>query len=447
MYSLTESLTQLLCIPSIAGDRRNCELALEYMIDTAKDLGLSATGLMDGRVCVIEAGEGDEVLGIITHVDVANPGNRSDWAFPPFQPVVSEGRMYGRGVVDNKGAAVTAMYAMRDIAKTSYKRNIPMHKKIRLIVGTEKLTGGKDMKDYLRMAGAPDYSFAPDGVFPVGNMIQGTMNVLLSFPIYSQGAVITDIRAGLNHETIPPVCRVTLSGGRRFAARGKAVHTAEYQKGSNAILNLAASLESLRIRERSQLQDDTIYRVLRKLNFGFEDAEGVRAGMPNTRMPYRFEDPGANRFVPTAVFVSEGRLFLNLNIHDNIVTPEEQIIDALEEYFRENRGRVERIMVRPAVYTGRGSRFVQEFREAYEHVSGENIQYRICTYDTCAQDFPSAITFGPVMPGTPDTRNQVNESIRVRDLMFMQTLFERVMSNIVFVKDSFRETAKTGEQV
>jgi len=116
-------------------------------------------------------------------------------------------------------------------------------------------------------------------------------------------------------------------------------------------------------------------------------------------------------------------------------------------YFRDNRGRVERIMVRPAVYTGRGNRFVQEFREAYEHVSGESIQYRICTYDTCAQDFPSAITFGPVMPGTPDTRNQVNESIRVRDLMFMQTLFERVMSNIVFVKDSFRETAKTGEQV
>ena len=50
------------------------------------------------------------------------------------------------------------------------------------------------------------------------------------------------------------------------------------------------------------------------------------------------------------------------------------------------------------------------------------------------------------MPGTPDTRNQVNESIRVRDLMFMQTLFERAMSNIVFVKDSFRETAETGEQ-
>ena len=349
--------------------------------------------------------------------------------------------MYGRGVVDNKGAAVTAMYAMRDISKTSYKRNIPMHKKIRLIIGTEKLTGGKDMRDYLASQGAPDYSFAPDGVFPIGNMIQGTMNVLISFPIASQGQVITDIRAGLNHETIPPVCRVTLSSGRRFAAKGTAVHTAAYRKGDNAILNLASSLENLRIRDRAELQEDTIYRVLRKLNFGFDDPEGVRAGMPHLRTPHRFEDPGSNRFLPTAAFVSEGRLFLNMNVHDNFVTEEEQIVAAMEDYFREAGGRIERILVKPARYVRRDAGFVQEFREAYEHVSGENLKFRICSYDTCAQDFPNAITFGPVMPDSPDTRNQANESIRVRDLMFMQTLFERAMSNIVFVEQSLKERA------
>lgn len=439
MYSLIETITELVRIPSIAGDRYNCELALGYLLEKGRDFGLSAKTACGGKVGIIEAGEGDEVLGIITHVDVAGTGNPKDWRYPPFHATVEEGRLYGRGVVDNKGACVTALFAMRDIHKTSYRRNIPMHKKVRMIIGTEKLTGGRDLRTYLALNPAPNYSFAPDGVFPVGNQIHGSMNILMSFPLSEDGRVLKDIKAGQNHETIPPICRVTLANGRKFAARGTAAHTVEYCKGSNAILNMAAALESLRSRERAQLKDDSIYRILRRIHYGFEDAEGLRAGMPHPRTPYRFEDPGANRFVPTALFISEGRLFLNLNAHFNIQTSEQEIISAVENYFRDYQMRVEKISSKPASFINRGEEFVREFQEAYEHVSGEPMEYRICSYDTYAQIVPNTITFGPVMPGSPDTRNQVNESISVRDLMFMQTLFERAMSNIVFLKQNFQE--------
>ena len=440
MYSLIETLSDLLRIPSISGDRYHCELALEYLLDKGRDFGFSCKYLLNGRLGVIETGEGDEVLGVVTHVDVSNPGSLKEWDQPPFEPTVGGGRLYCRGVVDNKGAAMTALLAMRDISRTSYHYNLPMHKKIRMIIGTEQLSGARDMKEYLFRNSAPDYGFAMDGVFPAGNVIQGSVNVLLSFPLKEKGRMITDIKAGLNRETVPPVCRITLRGGRRFASSGRQVHTADAKPEDNAILNMASALGSLRSRDRSRLKNDTVYQVLRRLDIGFSDSEGLRAEMRHPRTPYKFEDPGRNRFSPTACFIKDGRLYVNINGHYNIVTREAEIIACLEEYFREMDVRIENITSQPPSFVSRSRAYVGEFREAYEHVSGNPMEFRICSYDTYAQVVPNTITFGPVMPGSEDTRNQVNESIAIRDLMFMQTLYERVMSNIVFSPKSFRES-------
>ena len=49
-------------------------------------------------------------IGIFNHLDVVPEGN--GWSFDPFSPFVRDGVLFGRGSMDNKGAAVTSLYMM-----------------------------------------------------------------------------------------------------------------------------------------------------------------------------------------------------------------------------------------------------------------------------------------------------------------------------------------------
>jgi len=56
--------------------------------------------------------EGPRVL-LVAHIDVVPPGDCSQWSTEPFDPVVKDERLYGRGACDMKGGAIAALAAMR----------------------------------------------------------------------------------------------------------------------------------------------------------------------------------------------------------------------------------------------------------------------------------------------------------------------------------------------
>ena len=60
----------------------NCNLALEYMLNLGEKLGFRTKNL-DGYCGYIEFGEGEEMLGIIGHLDVVPEGE--GWSNPPFR--------------------------------------------------------------------------------------------------------------------------------------------------------------------------------------------------------------------------------------------------------------------------------------------------------------------------------------------------------------------------
>jgi len=55
-----------------------------------------------------------ERLWIITHLDVVPPGENSLWtATKPFEPIISRGRVYGRGSEDNGQSTVASIFAVK----------------------------------------------------------------------------------------------------------------------------------------------------------------------------------------------------------------------------------------------------------------------------------------------------------------------------------------------
>lgn len=102
MYGTVEALIELLSIPSVSGDKENCGKALDYMLERGEAFGFTCKKAVNNRVGIIEIGEGEETVGIMAHVDVADPGNRRLWQCDPFVPVVMNGNIIARGTLAGK---------------------------------------------------------------------------------------------------------------------------------------------------------------------------------------------------------------------------------------------------------------------------------------------------------------------------------------------------------
>ena len=168
MISFLEDLVR---IPSIRGEQKpgmpyggEIDRALRFAGGTAEKMEFK-TENFDNRVKLIKLGAGERKLGILCHLDVVEV-NAEKWETPPFEPVIKDGMIYGRGVLDNKGPSAAALYALYAVKQCLY-------------MGADEEKGFSDFKEYLKSNSFPEFVFVPDACFPVGVAERGL--VRLSF--------------------------------------------------------------------------------------------------------------------------------------------------------------------------------------------------------------------------------------------------------------------------
>lgn len=67
-----------------------------------------------GRTNIIgKIGNGSPSLAFVSHMDTVPAGERDLWATDPFQPVVKDGKIYGRGTLDDKGSFAACYFACK----------------------------------------------------------------------------------------------------------------------------------------------------------------------------------------------------------------------------------------------------------------------------------------------------------------------------------------------
>ena len=117
-----DELERLVRIPSMghAGyDPANVRASAE----TTRDI-LNEAGVTDARLLELDGGhpavfgeipgpEGAPAVLLYAHHDVQPEGPLQEWDTPPFEPVVKDGRMYGRGAADDKSGIVVHATAIR----------------------------------------------------------------------------------------------------------------------------------------------------------------------------------------------------------------------------------------------------------------------------------------------------------------------------------------------
>ncbi len=110
-----ETLKAYLRIPSISAQKTGIGDAVGFLERTFVELGCQVRRLSGGGnpVLVATCGSGSRALTFYNHYDVQPPDPLGEWASPPFEPTIRDGKLFARGVADNKANLVARLAAAR----------------------------------------------------------------------------------------------------------------------------------------------------------------------------------------------------------------------------------------------------------------------------------------------------------------------------------------------
>lgn len=104
---------ELISRPSVTPEDEGCQQVIGERL-AALGFELETMVFEDTTNLWARRGQGRRVFCFAGHTDVVPPGDVNDWQFPPFEPTIHDGYLYGRGAADMKGslaAMVTATEA------------------------------------------------------------------------------------------------------------------------------------------------------------------------------------------------------------------------------------------------------------------------------------------------------------------------------------------------
>lgn len=184
---------------------KNVNDALQYAADLASGWGFESKNL--GRCTEIRFGTGKgPKIYVAGHLDVVPAGD--GWSTPPFEMTEKDGKLYGRGVLDDKGPSVAVMYALKALKNAG---KIP-DADLRLILGGEEEKGMSDLKWYVEKFGKPDFGLTPDSSFPIINAELGVIFGSFEFehPAVSGKVRVVRLSGGRAFNCVPDKCEVVL---------------------------------------------------------------------------------------------------------------------------------------------------------------------------------------------------------------------------------------------
>jgi acetylornithine deacetylase/succinyl-diaminopimelate desuccinylase-like protein len=135
--------------PLHARDVRRCA---SWLATHLRRVGLEHVRIVStGRHPIVYASwqraRGRPTLLIYGHYDVQPAEPLSEWRTPPFEPVVRENNLYGRGACDDKGQLFTHVKAMESYLKT--ERKLPVNVKC-IFEGEEELGGSPTLENFVK---------------------------------------------------------------------------------------------------------------------------------------------------------------------------------------------------------------------------------------------------------------------------------------------------------
>ena len=382
-----------------------------------------------------ETGEGEKLIGILAHLDIVPAG--SDWNSDPFTMTEKDGCLYGRGVSDDKGAAVASMYALKYLIEEGY----PFRKRVRLILGCNEESGSACIAHYVSTFGQIDYGFTPDGNFPGIYAEKG----MLMGEVRGHHSKIREIEGG---EASNVVCKkVTLkvdSGSfdeEKFAqyqkehgityeitrddltqitVYGTAAHASTPDLGVNAISH---ALEGLYHADFNDSLTDWFHRyfalTVHGEILGYED----------------LKDDISNTSINFGVARRDGEdVVISLDMRFPVKTNSEKVKELLQISDEDNE--VVFTEVEEPLYFDINSPMIRALKKAYEEVTGDHeTEMEAIGGGTYAKAIHNCIAFGCEFIGEDNHIHDANECLKIESFKKQVELYVAAIRNLNEIED------------
>jgi putative selenium metabolism hydrolase len=117
-------LMELVRVPSFSSKEKE---AIQIVRREMEKVGLDAIRI-DGLGSIIgQIGSGPKKIAFDGHVDTVHAGDLSQWTFDPFQPKIENGKVWGRGTVDQKGGLASILSAARLIKELNLNEKFTIY--------------------------------------------------------------------------------------------------------------------------------------------------------------------------------------------------------------------------------------------------------------------------------------------------------------------------------
>lgn len=418
---------------------KGIQKALEFALAKAKDMGFYTKNI-DGYAGYAQMGDAGEQVAILAHADVV-PAN-GEWDVPPYGAQIVDGKLYGRGSVDDKGPAMACLYAMKAIKECG----LPFSKHVRWLLGTDEETLARGIHYYLEREEAPAYGFSPDAEFPIIHAEKGTLRFQFVLPCGDKDIVFAD--AGVRLNVVPDFACAGLVGispeevagcadrmalpasvtaksgeGKTIVeVRGLSSHASYPEEGINAIQNLF-----LLLCELYPNPDTDTKRTLHALKDALKmETDGASAGVACS------DSISGELTLNTAVLkIGEEENICKFDIRYPVTYDGEQLIQKLRRLGEKAGVQYETIQHKPPLYVEKDTLFIKKLQKAYEECTGQKAECISIGGGTYCRYVKNTVSFGPVFPGQKELAHQANEYIQLEDLKKMTKIYAQAIYNLI----------------
>ena len=417
---ILKDIDSLIRIRSVsATDKEAASGALLFLLGRAEEMGFKTKNI-DGIAGHVEYGEGSGLAAVLAHVDVVPAGD--GWSVEPYQLTEKDGRLYGRGIVDDKGPAVNALYCLKAMKDSG----VVPKRRIRLILGAAEEIGMDDMQVYFRSEEMPDMSFTPDSEYGICLCEKGIMQL----EVYSKdfdATTLTAMRAGNAVNAVPSKAYALIDctenedhqlrrfadakpgeydfiytmDGLRIAATGKAAHGSTPQEGLNAATHLIRILAA----NFGQL-------VLGSVCSFLDDAVGLETDGASLGIKCSDRQSGELTVNVGIVDIGEQGARAQLDVRYPVTADSDEIYSKICERASYDGLITRLINHEPPLYVSKELPVVGLLSQAYRTVTGEEPELYSTGGGTYARTLGNnGVAFGPVFKGDPVKIHDADESI------------------------------------
>lgn len=434
------SIKESVAIESVKGEpKENApygegpKAALDHALALGEKLGFK-TGNLDNRIGWIEYGEGEEIAAVLGHLDVVPLGE--GWDYDPLGCEIHDGKMYGRGVLDDKGPTIGAIYGLKAIRDLG----LPIDRRIRVMMGTDEENGSSCVKHYVESnEETPTIGFTPDADFPVIFFEKGQTFWELSKKVEEKSEVkVISIKGGTATNVVMPKCTMVVEGDFDFAetegitvskedgntvivSAGRGAHGSTPHLGKNSAIALFKALKAQGINLGGDLQKVAEF-ITEKIG---DETQGESLGIH-----YSDEETGNTSVCLGMIDCTEEQISFTLDIRYPNHGDRDELVGNVRKNAKDYGLQAEISGEGKMLYVSKESELVQKLMSVYTEETGDQEQPIAIGGGTYAKAFKNMVAFGPLFPGDEDVIHQPNECADVEKMMKSYQIIAAAMYEI-----------------